>query len=140
MRRYLVVANQTLGGEHLLEKVRDYMAAGPSTFHIVVPATSPADHAVWTEGEANALAQKRLDLAMGRFRELGAEVDGEVGDADPMDAVRDCQAVQEYDEIILSTLPTGLSRWLKQDLPHRMERTFGVPVTHVIGEPESAES
>ncbi|MGH2723242.1 MAG: hypothetical protein ACRDI0_03080 [Actinomycetota bacterium] len=136
MRRYLVVANQTLGGEHLIEKVREILASGPCSFHVVVPATSPADHAVWTEGEANALAQKRLELTLARFRELGAEADGEVGDENPMDAVRDCQAIQRYDEIILSTLPAGISRWLKQDLPHRMERACGVPVTHVIGEAE----
>ena len=136
MRRYLVVANQTLGGEHLTQKVRELMAAGPSAFHVVVPATSPSEHAVWTEGEANALARKRLDLALARFRDLGADADGEVGDENPLDAVRDCQAVQKYDEIILSTLPPGISRWLKQDLPSRMERDSDVPVTHIVGEPE----
>ncbi|HEX2030183.1 MAG TPA: hypothetical protein VHL78_02115 [Actinomycetota bacterium] len=136
MRRYLVVANQTLGGDHLLDEVRKRMAAAPASFHIVVPATSPADHAVWTEGEAQALAQKRLDLALARFRDLGADVDGEVGDANPIEAVRDCQRVQEFAEIILSTLPAGVSRWLKQDLPHRMERSCGVPVTHIVGGPE----
>ncbi len=136
MRRYLVVANQTLGGEHLLDEVRNRMAVGPSSFHIVVPATSPADHAVWSEGEARALAQKRLELALARFRDLGAEADGEVGDANPIEAVRDCQSVERFDEIILSTLPPGASRWLKQDLPHRMERACGVPLTHVVGQPE----
>lgn len=136
MRHYLVVANQTLGGRHLMDKVRDLMADGPCAFHIVVPATSPAEHAVWTEGEAVALARKRLELALERFRDAGVEADGEVGDADPMDAVRDCQAAQRYDEIILSTLPAGMSRWLKQDLPHRMERACDVPVTHIIAEPE----
>ena len=138
MRRYLVVANQTLGGDHLLDEVRRRMAEGPASFHIVVPATSPADHAVWTEGEAQALAEKRLELALARFRDLGADADGEVGDADPIEAVRDCQWVQQYDEVILSTLPAGVSRWLKQDLPHRMERACGVPVTHVVGRSEGS--
>ncbi len=138
MRRYLVIANQTLGGDHLLDEVRRRMSEGPASFHIVVPATSPADHAVWTEGEALALAQKRLELALARFRDLGAEVNGEIGDANPIEAVRDCLSEQRFDEIILSTFPAGVSRWLKQDLPHRMERASGLPVTHVIGEPETS--
>src|SRR5918996_304525 len=71
MRRYLVVANQTLGGEHLAEKVRACLAAGPSRFHVLVPATQPQDHAVWTEGEARAIASRRLEQALERFRELG---------------------------------------------------------------------
>jgi hypothetical protein len=140
MRRYLVVANQTLGGEHLSEKVRACLAAGPARFHILVPATQPADHAVWTEGEARALAQRRLEQALERFREMGADVEGEVGDEAPLEAIADAVREETFDEIILSTLPPGLSRWLRQDLPHRVERTFDVPVTHVVGETEEAET
>jgi hypothetical protein len=140
MRRYLVVANQTLGGEHLAETVRGCLAAGAARFHILVPATQPRDHAaVWTEGEARALAQRRLESALGRFRALGAEVGGEVGDERPLQAIQDVVREREFDEIILSTLPPGLSRWLGQDLPHRVERQFDVPVRHVIGDPEPAE-
>lgn len=139
MRRYLVVANQTLGGEHLAEAVRGCLAAGPARFHILVPATQPPDHAVWTEGEAQALAQRRLELALERFRNLGAEVEGEIGDERPLQAIADVLRSQEFDEIILSTLPPGLSRWLGQDLPHRVERQYELPVRHVIGQPESAE-
>ena len=136
MRRYLVVANQTLGGEHLAEAVKGRLATGDSRFHIVVPATSPADHAVWTEGEAHALATQRLQRALARFRELGAEADGEVGDPSPLEAINDALREEEFDEIILSTLPPGISRWLGQDLVHRVERSVDVPVTHVVGEPE----
>ncbi len=139
MRHYLVVANQTLGGDHLLDEVRRRMDAGPCSFHVLVPATAPHDHAVWTEGEANAVARRRLDRALERFREVGADADGEIGDPDPMTAVKDCELTRRYDEIILSTLPPGASRWLKQDLPHRMERACDVPVAHVIGEPEPVE-
>jgi hypothetical protein len=63
-------------------------------------------------------------------------VDGEVGDASPMLAVRDCLMTGNYAGVILSTLPPGASRWLKQDLPHRLERTFGVPVLHLTGQYE----
>jgi cell pole-organizing protein PopZ len=138
MRRYLVVANQTLGGGHLAEKVRACLAAGPSRFHILVPATQPQDHAVWTEGEARAVAQQALDRALQRFRELGADADGEVADENPLEAIGDAVRDREFDEIILSTLPPGLSRWLRQDLPHRVERTFEGTVTHVVAEPESS--
>lgn len=138
MRRYLVVANQTLGGEHLAEKVRACLAAGPSRFHILVPATQPHEHAVWTEGEARAVAAQRLERALERFRELGAEAQGEIGDERPLQAIADAVRDRTFDEIILSTLPPGLSRWLRQDLPHRVERTFEVTVTHLVGEPEAS--
>jgi hypothetical protein len=138
MRHYLVVANQTLGGEHLLDEVRGCLRDDACRFHIVVPATDPKDHAVTSEGEARGLAKARLDRALGRFRDLGATADGEIGDERPMDAIRDALRDREFDGIILSTLPAGVSRWLGQDLPHRVEREFGLPVRHVIGEPESA--
>jgi nucleotide-binding universal stress UspA family protein len=138
MRRYLVVANQTLGGEHLTGKVKALLAEGPCHFHVLVPATVPADHAVYTEGQAEAIAQRRLDDALARFRDMGAEADGEVGDASPFEAIADVLRDEQFDAIVLSTLPIGASRWLKQDLPHRVERSFGLPVTHIVGEPEPA--
>jgi hypothetical protein len=134
--RYLVVANQTLAGKHLLDRVRECLSEGTCTFHLVVPATSPSEHAVWTEGEANALAQERLDAALKAFRELGAEADGEVGDPSPLEAIRDAILDREFDGIILSTFPPGISRWLRQDLPHRVEKAFDLPVTHVLAEEE----
>ena len=139
MARYLVVANQTLAGEHLLDRVRQCLAEGECQFHVLVPATSPADHAVWTEGEAIALARSRLGAALEAFRELGAVADGEVGDADPIDAIRDVIRDRDFDAIILSTLPPGISRWLKQDLPHRVDKEFDLPVTHVVGERPTEE-
>jgi hypothetical protein len=136
MRRYLVVANQTLGGEHLTMKVKELLAEGPCRFHVLVPATAPKDHAVYTEGEAEAIAHRRLEDALSRFRDLGAEADGEVGDASPFEAIGDVLRQESFDEIVLSTLPSGASRWLRQDLPHRVERSFGLPVSHIVGEPE----
>jgi nucleotide-binding universal stress UspA family protein len=139
MRRCLVVANQTLGGEHLLELLRERVAAGACSFHVVVPATPPHRHATWTEGEAVALARRRLDDALARLRELGAEADGEVGDPNPVEAIEDVLNVDAgFDEIILSTLPPGISRWLHADVPHRVARRFSVPLTHVIVEPAPA--
>jgi hypothetical protein len=131
--RYLIVANQTLSGDQLTERIRRLCAEGPCSFHVVVPATHTKDQAFYTEGGSHAVAEKRLETALERFRALGAQVDGEVGDASPMLAARDCLMTGAYDGVILSTLPPGASRWLKQDLPHRLERTFGVPVLHVTG-------
>jgi len=133
MARYLIVANQTLCADQLMEQIRRRIAEGPCSFHVVVPATHTHDQAFYTEGASHAVAERRLGAALERFRAVGAEADGEVGDASPMLAVRDCLMSGTYDEVILSTLAPGASRWLKQDLPHRLERTFGVPVTHLTG-------
>jgi hypothetical protein len=97
MKRYLVVANQTLAGEHLIEKVRQLITERPCRFHVVVPATPPGEQLTWTEGEAAAIAQARLDRGLARFRALGAEVDGEVGDKDPILAIRDALEEGEFD-------------------------------------------
>src|SRR3981081_2020949 len=88
VRRYLVVANQTLGGDHLMEKVRECMAAGPCPFQVLVPATD-APGAMQTEARAHREAHARLDAARARSRGAGAEVTGRVGDARPMEAIRD---------------------------------------------------
>lgn len=138
VHRYLVVANQTLGGELLLAKIRELARAGPSAFHVVVPATPPSDH-VWTEEEAAKLATSRLDSALERMARLGLEADGEVGDGSPVLAIED--AIRDrgpFEAIVLSTLPPGLSRWLRLDLPHRVESAFGLRVIHVIGDPDHA--
>ena len=138
MRRWLVVANQTLASEPLVSRIRELARDAPCSFHVLVPATPPRDH-IWTEGEARATARSRLDAAMARFAGLEAEIEGEVGDGNPMLAIED--ALRDhgpFDEIVISTLPSGLSKWLKIDLPHRAEAAFGLRVTHVIGEAEPA--
>ena len=138
MRRYLVVANRTLGGEQVLDAVRQRMQEGPCTFHVVVPASHPSS--AWTEGQVVAMAQRRLDDALVVLGELGATVTGEVGDASPVRAVGDVLLREPIDEILLSTLPPGPSRWLRQDVIHRIERNYDVPVTHVVGAVEPARA
>ncbi len=137
--RYLVVANQTVAGEHLAEVVRQRIASDPAaSFHVVIPATRPQNQLVWTEGEAHAIAAERLEAALAGFEALGAEVTGEVGDERAVEAVGDALRRDAYDEIIISTFPLGMSRWLKADLPHRVERAYHRPVTHVVATPERA--
>jgi GABA permease len=156
MRRYLIVANQTLGGAELIDAVRERIAAGPSEFWLVVPATpvthlEPAYLAMPVMGglpavtgppeEARSVARARLDAALAQLRGVGATVDGEVGDADPLRAAEAAMSGREFDEIIVSTLPSRLSRWLRQDLPHRMEHRFGQRVVQVTSsEAPPAES
>ena len=118
MRSYLVVSNQTLGGAALAAKVRALLAEGPSEFHIVVPATPP-HHGAWTEGEARAIATERLDAALRWFGSVGATATGEVADEHPLYAIRDASRERPADEIIISTLPPGMSKWLRQDLPRK---------------------
>lgn len=139
MRRYLVVANQTLGGGELLALLRE-LAESPSTFHVLVPASPPVDH-LWTEAEATAIARQRLDTALERLRTLGIEVTGgEVGDGRPLQAIDDVLARESFDGIVLSTLPPRLSRWLRLDLVHRIQTAFDLPVHHVIAHRETVEA
>jgi hypothetical protein len=148
-RRYLVVANQTLDSDELAEDIRARAAEGPSEFWIVVPATAVKDLASkalptpsipvmggvlsvpGTREEARALAQEKLQAAVRNLSASGVTVDGEVANADPMKAVRAALGNRRFDGIIVSTLPARLSRWLRGDLPARLEREFRVPVTHV---------
>jgi GABA permease len=137
MRRYLVVANQTLGGGHLVSLLRE-LAEKPSTFHVVVPATPPSEHP-WTEAEANAIARRRLETALERFRKAGLEVTGEVGDGRPLQAIDDVLTRETFDEIVLSTFPPRFSRWLKLDLINRVKAAYRLPVRHVIASRERVE-
>lgn len=137
MRRYIVVGSQTLLSARLLRELRARQADGPSHFHVVVPAANPHVHAFWTEGEARAVAQNRLDTALDHFRTEGVDATGSIGDANPADAVADLllhagSDHDGFDSVIVSTLPPGLSRWIHQDLPRRIERRVGLPVRHVI--------
>jgi GABA permease len=138
MRRYLVVANRTLGGDHLMSALRERISQGECALHVLVPASHPPGGAVWTEGEAMAHAREQLDHALARFGALGVEVTGEVGDASPVRAVGDVLLHDTFDEIILSTLPPGPSRWLRQDVVHRLQRGVDVPVTHVVAAEQPA--
>ena len=132
MRRYLIVANQTLTGPHLVSEARSRNAAEPSTFHLLVPATRSHAGAMWTEGEAMARAGKQLEQALEDMQAAGLDVTGELGDESPVQAVGDVLRRESFDEIIVSTLPPGLSRWLKLDLPHRLQKTYDLPVKHVM--------
>ena len=138
MRRYLIVANRTLTGPHLVSAAQTRCALGPCEFHVVVPLNPAAEGMVWSEGQARAHARTHLDHALAHLRDAGLDVSGEIGDESPMRAVGDALRTRDFDEIIVSTLPPSVSRWLKLDLPNRLRRTYPIPVTHVIATREFA--
>ena len=140
MRSYLVVGNQTLDSPELAEAVADRMATGPATFHIVVPATPIQRGLTWDEDEARAAAQARLDDVLVRLRSTGATVTGEIGHRDPVEATEDALRGREVDEVLLSTLPPGISRWLGQDVPTRLKGSVLVPVTVITTQQQSASA
>ena len=140
MPTYLIVANQTLGGKELLDKVTELAAAGSCDFYLVVPATAPKEHLTWTEGEARTIAARRLEEGLNHLRGAGVTADGEVGDASPILAVDDALRHRTVDHVIVCTLPIGMSRWLKLSLPNRIERKHKVPVTHLVIQPATTRT
>lgn len=142
MRRILVVAHKTLGGSHLLEEVGRRMKAGSCRVHLVVPVNHPMGS--FTEASCHASASEVLEEGLRQIRALdptgSIEVTGEVGDANPVyaaEAVRN--RGEQIDEVILSTLPSGTSRWLLGNVPKRMVRSFpDIDVTHLVADPEQA--
>ena len=128
----LVLAHQTAATPGLLDAVRERAARSPATFHLVVPQQAHGMHKVVDPQDAGAdEAQRVLEVALPKLSEAaGKEVTGSVGDAEPLMAIQDAVNLGDYDEIIVSTLPLGISRWLKLDLVSKA-RGLGLPVTHV---------
>lgn len=133
--RILVVANRTAATEPLLEAVCRRADAGTARFHLLVPATPHGLHRVVDpevagQDEAQANLGRGIELLSAR---TGTEVTGQVGSADPLGAISDALHEAHFDEIIISTLPRRLSRWMHIDLPSKV-RALGLPVTHVSRE------
>ena len=141
MRSYLVVGNQTLAGPELTAAIAERIASGdPTHFHVVVPASPIQGGLTWDEDKAYAAARDRLEAMLGHLRTMGAEASGEVGHKDPVEAARDALRAHPADEVILSTLPPGISRWLGQDAPTRLKAAIAVPVVVVTAAREPAAS
>jgi hypothetical protein len=128
----LVVAHQTAATSRLLDAVRERAQRAPATFHLVVPRLARGMHKVVDPQDAGAdEAQQVLDQALPKLSEAaGTRVTGSLGDPEPLMAIHDAINLGSYDEIIVSTLPLGVSRWLKLDLVSKV-RALGLPVTHV---------
>jgi hypothetical protein len=130
--RVLLVANRTATDLPLVQAVRRRALEGDVAFHLLVPATPQGLHRVVDpEVTGRKAAAERLGFALALLSEAaGNDVTGHVGDANPLAAVSDALNLQGFDEIIISTLPWRLSRWLRIDLPSKL-RGLGVPVQHV---------
>ena len=144
--RHLVVGNQTLHDEHLEAALRERAAVNGASFYLLVPATHsaelqspPAASAEAAEPGSGddvglAVARWRLRTTIDRLHDLGIDAQGQVGHPDPFRAITRLLGERSFDEIILSTLPPSLSRWLQVDLPTRVERRFHVPVTTIASD------
>lgn len=134
MARYLAVAHQTSESPEFVTALQRLAEDDPDAqVTLVIPAT-PATHLMtWTEGEAVAEAEKAGERARMRLDEAGVNlVAVRTGDADPYLATIDALADEEFDAVIVSTFPPGLSRWLGLDVINRLERSIDLPVTHVV--------
>ena len=138
--KILIIANKTLGGPELLDAVdRLNTPAGSVSFHLLVPATpvgeSPWEHGDYRRRAGVEEAQVRLQQGLELISDRGAEVDGEVGETDPIDAVRVLfDRSMTFDQILLSTFTSGWSRWLRLDVPHRLRRITDIPIEHIQSE------
>ncbi|HET9871141.1 MAG TPA: hypothetical protein VFP89_00930 [Propionibacteriaceae bacterium] len=150
MAHYLVVANQTLNSDELWAEIHKRLKAdADASFFVVVPNTAAIHYHIVpaaggfvpmpslittavpdTDEEATARAQQELEALLERIRPH-ARADGVLGDPDPYEAIRSTVETADFEEIILATLPGRNSRWLRMDVPSKVERNLKLPVTTV---------
>jgi hypothetical protein len=117
--KLLVVANQTVDSDELYDALRERAGKGPLVVTLLVPQDQQA-----------GLGQ-RVNAALERLHAAGVEAEAMLGDVDPACAVIEVWDPRRWDEVLVSTLPTGTSRWLQIDLPHRIQRAVDAPVSHI---------
>ena len=127
MKHVIVVANKTATSDELVEALRARASSGPAKFTLIVPSTPHSDDHVPCE--------QRLTEAVEHLRAAGLDVHGQLGAADPVVAVREIWNPAHHDEVIVSTLPLGTSKWLPARLPDRIRQMTDAPVTHVVAQP-----
>jgi hypothetical protein len=137
--RVLIVAHQTATSPELLAAIKARARKGPARFTLVVPSAAPGLHKVvdpQDHGDDAAAGVIRVALP-GLEKAAGGEVQTIVGDSNPLDAVQDAVNLHGFDEIIISTLPHTVSRWLRLDLPHKLEG-LDLPITTVTASDKMA--
>lgn len=149
VKRVLLIANDTLGRERVTAAIDDRAAAGPLEVHLLAPVNPAGWGAVAALGdpgsgyvptgtsvfesrdEAVRAAEDRVRGELARFRSLGVQATAEIALDDPVDAITRVLDRSSFDEIIVSTLPSAMSRWLRLDLTHRLQRRTTTPVTEI---------
>lgn len=136
MAMYLVVAHQTAASAELIETLNDLVKKEPDAeFVLLVPATPVSHLLTWTEGESEEVARNTAWEASRKLRDAGLNLrDVVIGVSDPLRAIEQEHRSRgrRYAATIVSTLPLGVSRWLKRDLPNRLRSKLGIEVVHVI--------
>jgi nucleotide-binding universal stress UspA family protein len=128
-----VIANETVGGGPLREQIEERSSGYDTEVLVVSPAlNSPIRHWASDEDPAREEARRRLEASLERLRANGIEASGEVGDADPLQAIEDAVRTFGPDEIIISTHPEGRSHWLERGIVTGARERFAVPITHVV--------
>jgi hypothetical protein len=125
--RVLVLANRTVDSPQLREALVARSERGPIAVCLLVPAA-------WEIQDPHGgveSGRRRINAALTNMRDDGLRVQCKLGDPDPIAALREAWDPDRYDEVIVSTLPSRVSRWLQMDLPRRAQKITGVPVTHV---------
>jgi hypothetical protein len=138
-KRALVVANQTAESEELLDALKTRAAEAAVEYTLLVPATP---HGVAWAADMFAgtdEARAHMDAMLERLRATGLDVkEAKVGDPDALAAIQDEVNFSDYDELIVSTLPLHVSKWLRVDLPRKAKAATGLPVTHVVAHANKA--
>jgi hypothetical protein len=132
-RRVLVVANETVAGAALRDEIRRVVEGARANVLVVTPAlNSPLRHWVSDEDGARAAAEDRLGRSVAELDRLGIDAHGEVGDADPLQAIEDALRTFDADLIVISTHPEGRSNWLERGVVSSARDRFEIPITHVV--------
>ena len=130
-RRILVVANETVGGEELLELLEQRSVGVQEDILVVCPAlNSRLRH--WASDEDGSRRLEAGSTSIARLADAGVSARGEIGDADPLQAMEDAMRTFGADEIVISTHPPGRSHWLEQGIVDGARQRFEVPVHHVV--------
>jgi hypothetical protein len=132
-RRLLVIANETVGGSDLLDRIRELSEGAKTEVLVVSPAlNTKLRHIASDEDPARAQAQERLHRSLRRLEQEGIEARGEVGDGDPLQAIEDALRTFGADQILISTHPEGRSHWLERGVVTGARERFAVPIQHVV--------
>ena len=127
VRHVLVLASQTVGGRSLIETLERRSTSSPHRFTVILPPT----------GSDDDTAEDRLDSTLAELRRAGLDVSGYVAEPDPFNSVLNALGHHPADEIVVSTLPSSKSRWLRGDLINRLRKATARPVEHVVSDPEA---